>query len=749
MSSSYFAASVLAEGVGLLVLKGTGSTDVWASGLGELLIAANADDFVQKGHAWASQQRDAIAFLLEQKEKGSGYFNPDRVPNAMRTIVRAVFAGETQGRFDRSVDSVLVYRRPDKKARLAGIVEPIGASRLNKVMFYKAGFEQILDLLETTGIKLNRVIGIHGNVYAIEGVLTRDLSPRDKRGMKVGVKINSGLRRALTMHNDPVLRDNANATTATDRMQGSMHWSHLIPRPVSVLHEGRSSLGHTEPNASNHVIMFSISGYVDRGFEDTLAELARKRRENGTLSNDLVLLFQELFLGLWHAHSNGVLIGNINPQNIGQTPDGKVVFCDLGLGRCGAPKHGQAFGKQSGPTPLNWRNSTVYFATGTNPKGDPSLYQASGQYKRKIPFLFLTRQDLLQGDALSRQRERGLGRLGNGIYTFYDCEAAEERAKEEERAKKGEQPPTPYDRKKEEAGEVFQALRTALQFFNQPDWRDPDDWERRATAAAADPKKMLEFLLSGTRGKPQQPLALQRFAIFFANGLGQHPRPGLIRLMTSLALTVPVHSPADERDILRRIGISFPGGLAGRVYAGIKSEWRGLFIPPSRAQIEPDGKNEGGHMGLGLQAVKAIKKGQFVTFYCGTKRADSDGEGPMDTFPSRFGVSIRSSRQTGKFSINGFTGRKLTMQWLKDHQATGMFMNAGDWKGGPGCNVMLDRHKAWTDPATGIVWIPMYAICDIASGDFLRWKYSPVDGEGGFYNFKDELQTMRGVMAVA
>jgi hypothetical protein len=31
----------------------------------------------------------------------------------------------------------------------------------------------------------------------------------------------------------------------------------------------------------------------------------------------------------------------------------------------------------------------------------------------------------------------------------------------------------------------------------------------------------------------------------------------------------------------------------------------------------------------------------------------------------------------------------------------------------------------------------------------LRWKYSPVDGEGGFYNFKTELQTMRGVMGLA
>ena len=81
-------------------------------------------------------------------------------------------------------------------------------------------------------------------------------------------------------------------------------------------------------------------------------------------------------------------------------------------------------------------------------------------------------------------------------------------------------------------------------------------------------------------------------------------------------------------------------------------------------------------------------------------------------------------------------GKKLTLRWLQDHQSTGAFMNAGDWKGGPPSNVRMDRHSAWTDPATGIVWIPMYASCDIAAGEFLRWNYSPVDGEGGVYSFK-------------
>lgn len=123
-----------------------------------------------------------------------------------------------------------------------------------------------------------------------------------------------------------------------------------------------------------------------------------------------------------------------------------------------------------------------------------------------------------------------------------------------------------------------------------------------------------------------------------------------------------------------------------------------------------------------------MKDKDFAGFYCGTMRGASTGV--MDTFPSRFGVSVRSVQD--KFSIDGFMGTTLTLQWLKDHQATGVFMNAGDWKGGPKSNVFMDRVRAWTDPATGIVWIPMYCTCDIPAGDFLRWRYRPVDGEGEF-----------------
>jgi hypothetical protein len=780
ISLTYLAASVLAEAVGFLVLEGTGSADVGLCGLGALLIATNAEDFVRKGQAWATQWQSASAFLREQREKCVGCFNPDRVSKPLNKVFREVLWGEKTILLD---EPVPVYI-DDQKTRWVGIFETIGEPRLGKVMFYKQGFERILDYLEREGIKVQSVAGIGGSAYVLRAHLSRE-----HRGMKnVVVKIDRKWRRVTKLHNSGVLRDAKNGRTMANRMRGSKGWSDLVPKPVWVLHGGTSFVGHTEPNSSKHVILFSIFQDVERRFEDTLAGHTTQWLEHATFSNDLVLCCQEMFLALWHAHRNGLLVGDIKAQNIGQNPHGKAVFWDLGHSMCGPPKTGDAYGKPSGVIALSRRNTSHHFATadhehGTNPRGDANLFRASGQGKRKIPFLFLTARDLDLGDNLSRQRGRGLGRLGNGTFTNYDCEAAEERA---EAVKKD--PNASCDREREEGEDVFQAMRTILQVFNKVDWKNPEEWERRASAAAADPEQMLEFLKCGTRGMPQQSLALQRFADWFSIGLGPRPRPKLIELMTHLALTSPALPPSVEQAIVRGEGFDFPGGTLGRVYPGIKAEWRELYIPPTRLQlervepepdvedlgrtlgeghlggrtsrVEPDvgdlertlkerhqgggtSRETGRHLGAGLQAVDSMIPGQFVGFYCGTKRAHSDGVGAMDTFPSRYGVSIRSAQQKEKFSIDGFAGRKLTLQWLIDHQATGAFMNAGDWQGGPASNVRLERNKAWTDPATGIVWIPMYTICDIVAGDFLRWKYIPEDGEGGIYNFKCSVQTLR------
>ncbi len=75
--------------------------------------------------------------------------------------------------------------------------------------------------------------------------------------------------------------------------------------------------------------------------------------------------------------------------------------------------------------------------------------------------------------------------------------------------------------------------------------------------------------------------------------------------------------------------------------------------------------------------------------------------------------------------VDGAVGEILTLDWFKANQVTGPSMNAGDWKRGLRSNVRLDRHLAWKDPATGLVWMsmPVFALHPIAAGEFIRWRY--------------------------
>jgi hypothetical protein len=136
-----------------------------------------------------------------------------------------------------------------------------------------------------------------------------------------------------------------------------------------------------------------------------------------------------------------------------------------------------------------------------------------------------------------------------------------------------------------------------------------------------------------------------------------------------------------------------------------------------------------------MKATAPVVQGGLVSFYVGTERKISDGTGVLDCRPTRYGVSVNSDQQKDKFIVDGAVGEKLTVDWLKTNQVTGPFMNAGDWSRGVRSNVRLDRHLAWKDPATGLVWMPMFALRPIAAGEFLRFKYDPTAGEGGAYRF--------------
>ncbi len=120
-------------------------------------------------------------------------------------------------------------------------------------------------------------------------------------------------------------------------------------------------------------------------------------------------------------------------------------------------------------------------------------------------------------------------------------------------------------------------MRSILQRFNRVNWKYADEWEldAAARAAAGNATEMLHFLHSGTLSRePQQPIMLQIFAECLVLALGPpENRPGLIELMTHLALTVPVLPPAFEQAVLQGHCAAFPGGVAGQLYPVINEPW--------------------------------------------------------------------------------------------------------------------------------------------------------------------------------
>jgi hypothetical protein len=92
-------------------------------------------------------------------------------------------------------------------------------------------------------------------------------------------------------------------------------------------------------------------------------------------------------------------------------------------------------------------------------------------------------------------------------------------------------------------------------------WKTPDDWERRAIAAATDPEHLecCSFLrvehAAGSSSHYDYVLkshrVLKRFVAWFATGLGPGQQPKLINLITHLALNAPALPFKVEQAILR------------------------------------------------------------------------------------------------------------------------------------------------------------------------------------------------------
>ena len=734
-------AGSLAMGTGLLVCRdkrGTplcvGCDDLNACGLSRVLVSNSKSEYIANGVAWMTKfGREGNSFLREKQRKNEDYYDPKRVPSTIEKAIDLMLDGQQSINLSNEIQPSSLFEDM-RETRIELIIEELKESLKPRSLFGK-GFRSILDFLSSEyGLVFNSVNNVV-NEYRLQGTLMAPVAcPKAgaiKLGANVTLHIEKTLRPITTLHNSLAFRSAANAHEMQKRMRSSKNHSRIFNKPVNLLNEGRSCIGlfMVHPG-TKQVIVFWVSDaeHEEPGsYEEAHNSVALDWHEQGIIPESLSWkLLHPFLLSLHHAHCNGMMIQQLNLSNVVLNNQGGVAFSDLALARLFPPKHGNGFGRESGPTNLT-RRSTVVIPNAQ--AGDFCRYKASGKPGTKDSnFRFVTDSDLRRGERLSR--DKGLGGCGRGDPTYFD------KAEHERRENAG---PNKVLEKGECAREdVFQHGRGVLRLFHQVRG-NAAEWEKQALAATADgdPQKVLEFMLKGRRveGPCLQPRAALTFAKYLAEALRPGPdRASILNLMTHAAATSPIFSSEDEA-CLALGGIPFLGGRVGDL--GVSNhKWLDWVIPPTAAQYEPAGAGERVELGVGVKSLGDIEDGGVASFYVGKLRKESDGKGVFDYFPTRYGVSVNSKQQGEKIVADAAGSKKLTIQWFKTHQVTGPFLNAGDWRGGKRSNVRLDRDHAWTDPATGLVWIPMFALRPIAAGEFLRWKYDPTAGQGGAYNFK-------------
>jgi hypothetical protein len=250
-----------------------------------------------------------------------------------------------------------------------------------------------------------------------------------------------------------------------------------------------------------------------------------------------------------------------------------------------------------------------------------------------------------------------------------------------------------------------------------------DEWSKQFDMATSSKDGMREFLrgwaapgeswLDGS-GHVLEEMAEMYFELLKKEDLGE--RWSLHEASASRLLTLEIWDTAEREKLFDGgSGILFPGGLV----CPKGSPWEHDRLEPVIVVEEPG-------MGVGVKAAMAMKDGAFLGLYAGP---EADESAVRRSPPCRHTVRVVEEGHGGRAAV--FIIGDKPMQWCLENNVAGPYMNTVHGH----INVRLDRSKLWRS-STGILYAAMYAIGDIAEGEYLHWQYTWRSGAGGVYSFE-------------
>ena len=743
---------------------------VTAAGLGEVCVADSLEGVLT---LIVNYQRDKLLqerldeFMASNQANRVGFFDEQRIPDALHSIVEHYFAEFMRTRGDRKQlkDCNFPYARPVQI--FSARAEARTATR--RKLLREMGIEDDMkESAEALLLWLERELGAEFAPEIVgRGGSTVTLCAKHHKGGKevlTAVKVATRGRLKDRLHNASICKEALCLWLWHSKMKHHAFKS-ILPEPhwyLKLKGRGASFHGISLPNPEGKVLPYLLREYIPIKFTDRAAQHTERWQQDGTLHDTfrleiLLPLFQALF---WAAHKGLYLMG-VKPDNVGLRTDGTLAFLDAGQG-CVCPVRDSLIPRdEEGMVLLNRQCTSMAMpdasaGNGAAAKKTPKRGLRPGALLQGRPArqgeggVVITAPDLLQFQRQMRVRGGLANNGGGGSMGFIDeDEVAARQALDDSGAFVRR-----FEPKHGYARDIFAAFRTVLFILTHRHGVSMCDWDAEALAAAREGRSGIRaMLLRAVRSgvDVQQTLALERTVNFVYEGL-RPERPGpdgsvvkrtaWKQAMTDEMATLPILPPDIEAQLASGIHIGMPGGpLRDFVPAGflahLKAKDRDARLPALAFWNQPG-------MGMGASADEKIPGDAIAGLYVGAlvENASIGRDHSVRTFPSRYtaiaqGVTIRGG--TGletKVACDAQQTAVRDFEWHRSHGIGGPYMNAASSTAEENC--VLDRHSVWIDGETGLVWMLMRTKPGrpVAKGEFLMWIYSHTAGPGKLWSFE-------------
>ena len=708
--------------------------------------------------------QDRVSDAMENAQtRKIGYWDTMRIPRGLRFGLKASYRQvmDAKGDMTQLRDFCIPYE--GQPIEILDPVDPADASAQKKmpvnpwnllqaagvqVDLLESGAQMLQGIADETGCTLHEIVGSGASTFAI-----RASFPGRNDGV---IKISKRGFALSRLHNRPLFRE-AKILVEWRQSMRKHGFSDILPEMYNVLNCKTACFGLSLPNAAGDRLCFLICEFIPRNFWAVAKPHQTQWQQTGELNDALRIdVMQPLCHTVFWLQHNGwynVVIRDLKPDNVRFRDNGSMAVTDLGSAI--ASPGLKASGNRPRALVLD-RRATSMWCNGGADAAKPGICLVHFSPPRPgDKFVVISQSELESFDR--RLGVKGLAVVGGTTRGFTDAAQKDTAAKVRPLLSSVGQ----YDFKGGCFQDNFAVHRMVLYMLTHTPAVSMTDWDEEAYQAAGHGADgITRMLLARAPQQPiLQPAAFGRLVEFLADGLCANPNERLDSkaAMVHECLTLAMLTPKQELGLSSPTGLPFqhgpvnesmqlPSGFLASLHPATRTKVEISNIPKLAYKIQEK-------MNGGIMAQEDVDGNALLGVYVGPQVRNHIIGTVYDSrnYPSRFTVTGHGCLKIfgqnkdgdGKFTCDAQSTKSLDFEFCRRIGNSGPFMNSAPSEASANCKV--DRHSAWYDQDTGLIWMLVWAkAAGIKKGDYCLWHYNHEAGAGQLWNFVPKWKGVGG-----